>query len=65
MTEVGDDFIGRGRFSTVLYTGVVGFEGISLKTRLVSCLFVCLLEGGIGCEDVGVSTVLWVVMESW
>ena len=60
MTKVSDDFIGRGRFSTVLYTGVVSFEGSRLKSRLVSCLFCYLSEGGIGCDDVGVSTVIWV-----
>ena len=39
MTEVGGDFIGRGQFSTVLFTGVVGFESNRLQTRLVSYFF--------------------------
>ena len=59
MTEIGDDFIGRGQFSTVLFIGVVGFESNCLQTRLVSCLFCCLLVGGIWWDDV-FSTVLWV-----
>ena len=50
MTEVGDGFIRGGQFSKFFFTGVVGFEGKRLQTRLASCLFYCLLMRGICCD---------------
>ena len=45
MTNVGDDFSVRGKFSTVFLTGVVGFEGIHWEIRLGTCLFVLVMGG--------------------